>query len=51
MDTKKSVYVKDFMGEDEDQDHKTQQEKDRKKFEDKKNKFDIQKVMSEFIIK
>ena len=45
-----SIYVKDFMDEEEEEEYYNSS-KDRKSFEDKKNNFDIKRIMSEFIIK
>lgn len=45
-----SIYVADFMDEYEEDDYHNPV-KDRKSFEDKKNNFDIKRIMSEFVIK
>lgn len=48
----KKIYIDDFMSDEEENDNKTQAKTiDRKQYEEKKAKFDIKKLISNFILK
>lgn len=53
MEEPKKIYIDDFMSDDEDEgDDKTKQRMlDRKQYEENKSKFDIKKLISNFILK
>lgn len=49
--SKKSIYVAEFMGKDEENADNDFPDRNKDRFERKKTNFDIKKIMSEFVVK